>query len=54
MDANLDLKDIENIEMFFQNLIGINHINWDAQEWFFEKVTNIQKMSLEKNKNYNI
>ena len=31
MDANLDLRDIERVEISLQNLIAANHINCDAQ-----------------------
>ena len=54
MDANLDLKDIERVEMSLQNLIGASHINCEVQKWSLEKVTNMQKIRFEEKKIYNI
>ena len=48
MDINLDLRGIERDKMSIQNLIGANHINYDAQKWLFEEVTKNTKDKTQK------
>ena len=51
LDANLNLWGIGSVEMSLHNLIGVNHINYDIQEWFFEKIMKNTKNETQKKKN---
>ena len=43
---NLNLGEYWGVKISLPNLIGANYINYDAQEWLFEEVTNMQKYDI--------